>query len=1149
MHRFVHLHLHTEYSLLDGACRIRDNEGDFGSLIRKVLEYKMPAVAITDHGNMFGTIEFYRTCLEAGVKPIIGCEMYIAPRSRKERENESINQASNHLILIAKNETGYKNLMKLVSIGYLEGFYYRPRIDKQVLSSHTEGIIALSGCMKSEIARNILKQDFESAKRIASNFRDMFGKDNFYLEMMDNGINEQRIINSKLFEFSKELDIPLVATNDVHYINKEDAYLHEILLCIGTGKTLDDPNRMRFSTDQFYLRSPEEMHKIFKDIPEAIQNTLRVYEKCNLELDFQSIKLPEYKVPEGYSLSSYLRHLCEEGLKHRYPKFTKEIKDRLEYELAIVENMGFAGYFLIVWDFVEYARKNKIPVGPGRGSGAGSIIAYLLGITQIDPLKYGLLFERFLNPGRKSMPDLDIDFADTGRDKIIEYVKNKYGQSNVAQIITFGSMLARAVIHDVGRVLNIPLVEVNRLAKLIPFGETIYNSLKIVPELKKRYTTEPLIKQLFDIAKSLEGMKRHIGVHAAGIVITPSSMTDYTPFAKSSKGVVITQYEGESLVRLGLLKIDFLGLKTLTVIDQTLYKIKQLQHISIETNHIPLDDKKTFDLLTSGYSNGIFQLESIGMRDLLRKLKPTEFSDIIALVALYRPGPIGSGMVDEFIKRKHKERKIVYEHPLLEPFLKETYGVILYQEDVMKIAVSIAGFTPEEADILRKAMGKKIPEEIESLRDKFLNGARVKNIPKVKANKIFDQIVKFGGYGFNKSHATAYAFLAYWTAYLKANFPMEYMSALLTSEIGNTEKIKIYIEECKRMGIEILPPSVNESFVEFRIEGENKIRFSLLAIKNAGEKGVEIIISNRETQGPFKSFTDFCARIDPRYVNRRMIESLIKSGAFDCLEPNRRLLFEKLDYFLENASHLQKDFLKGQISLIDLKDTLKDERLGNVVPWSRDRILSLEKEVLGFYLSGHPLKPFVEEMKLYGVVNIEDLLRNEMISFNKIQVFTWGIITHLKKKRTRKGQWMAIFRLEDLTAHIEAVVFPSTYEKEDISDNLEEDSIVIVKGAISFENEKKKIVVSELIPFSQARQRLAKRMVLKLFATGLDESTLKEIDSIFKRYPGICEVNFKLNTKHNEEIEITSSRRINPTDTFIKEIERIIGSGNIYFSA
>lgn len=1142
---FVHLHLHTEYSLLDGACRILDNHRAPGNLIQRASQYKLAALGITDHGNMFGTIDFYQACVNSGIKPIIGCEVYVAPQSRYVKEGSSISEAANHLILLARDRTGYKNLMRLVSIGYLEGFYYRPRIDKEVLKDYSEGLVCLTGCLKSEFSRAILNDDQDKAKKAISFYGEIFGKENFYLELIDNGISEQRKVCRELIRLGKQMEIPLVATNDCHYVDKADAYAQEILLCIGTGRTLDDPSHLKFSTEEFYFKSPQEMKQIFAEVPEAISNTMEITEKCNLQLDFETIHLPDYKVPENYNLDEYLRNLCEQGLKKRYAEVTPDIRRRLDYELSVISRMGFASYFLIVWDFIEYAKRQKIMVGPGRGSGAGSFVAYLLGITELDPLKYGLLFERFLNPGRKSMPDLDIDFADNGRDRAIDYVKAKYGQKNVAQIITFGTMLARAVVRDTGRVLNVPLTEVDGIAKLIPFGETIQEALQLVPELNRRYETDGVVRNLLDTAQRIEGLKRHTGVHAAGIVITPGEMVNYVPLAKSGKNVVTTQYEDTALIRLGLLKIDFLGLRTLTVIDEALKLIsKRAKEAPKEPSDIPLDDGKTYKLLAEAKSAGVFQLESAGMRDLLRKLEPTEFSDLIALVALYRPGPIGSGMVDEFVARKHKRAKIDYEHPLLEPILKDTYGIILYQEDVMRIATELAGFTPEQADVLRQAMGKKIPIEIERQRENFVKGAGKEGISVGKANRIFDAMVKFGGYGFNKSHASAYALLAYQTAWLKANYPLEYMTVLLSSEMENTDKIVEYMAKCQQMGTAVLPPSVEKSFSEFRIEN-GSIRFGLLAIKNVGQGAIDSIVGARESEGVFKSLYDFCVQVDLRLVNRRTIESLIKAGCFDSLGQPRAQLFKGLDLVLEKASRAQKERLSGQTSFLDLVDsTFREvEELPPSKEWQENKLLAYEKEVLGFYVTGHPLARFSEEMKNYVSHSIDKL--RELGT--KSQVTIGGIISSLNKRKTKKGQLMAIFKLEDLTGMVEVVVFPEAYDN-GIGKYLRRDEMVIVKGRVNWWEEKPRIVASEVIPFSRAKELLIHQMTLKLSTAGLEEATLKKLKELFMKNRGSCQVNFSLSAPRNIIVNISSKIQVKLSDEFLEEVKKLVGRDSIQLS-
>lgn len=1142
---FVHLHLHTEYSLLDGACRILDNRRAPGNLIQRASQYRMPALGITDHGNMFGAIDFYQACVNSGIKPIIGCEVYVAPQSRHAKEGSSISEAANHLILLAKDRTGYENLMKLVSIGYLEGFYYRPRIDKEVLKDYSKGLVCLTGCLKGEVSGAILNDDLDKAKKAISFYGEIFCKENLYLELTDNGISEQKKVCRELIKLGRELGIPLVATNDCHYVDKADAYAQEILLCIGTGKTLDDPSHLKFSTEEFYFKSPQEMKQIFAEMPQAIKSTIEITEKCNLQLDFETIHLPEYKVPENYSLDEYLRNLCEQGLNKRYTEVTPDIRKRLDYELSVITRMGFASYFLIVWDFIEYAKRQKIMVGPGRGSGAGSLVAYVLGITELDPLKYGLLFERFLNPGRKSMPDLDIDFADNGRDRVIDYVKEKYGQKNVAQIITFGTMLARAVVRDTGRVLNIPLPEVDGIAKLIPFGETIQGALQLVPELKSRYETDGVVRNLLDMAQRIEGIKRHTGVHAAGIVIAPGEMVNYVPLAKSGKNVVTTQYDDTALIKLGLLKIDFLGLRTLTVIDEALKLIsKRAKEAPREPSDIPLDNRKTYKLLAEAKSAGVFQLESAGMRDLLRKLEPTEFSDVIALVALYRPGPIGSGMVDEFVARKHKRAKISYEHPLLEPILRDTYGVILYQEDVMRIATELAGFTPEQADVLRQAMGKKVPEEIERQRENFVKGAGNKGISTGKSNRIFDAMVKFGGYGFNKSHASAYALLAYQTAWLKANYPLEYMTVLLSSEMENTDKIVEYISECHQMGITVLPPSVEKSFSEFRIEN-GSIRFGLLAIKNVGQGAIDSIVGARESGEAFTSLYDFCVRVDSRLVNRRAIESLIKAGCFDLLGQPRAHLFKGLDLVLEKASRAQKERLSGQTSFLALADsTVRGvEELPPSKEWQENKLLAYEKEVLGFYITGHPLARFAEEMKNYVSHSIDKLQELGTES----QVSIGGIIGSLEKKKTKKGQLMAIFGLEDLTGMVEVIVFPEAYEN-GIGKYLHRDELFIVKGKLNWREEKARIVASEVIPFSRAREHFIHQMTLKLSTAGLEEDTLKKLKELFEKNRGNCQVNFNLSAPRNKPMKISSKIQVKLSDELLEEVERLLGRDSIQLS-
>ncbi|MDD5097294.1 MAG: DNA polymerase III subunit alpha, partial [Candidatus Omnitrophica bacterium] len=899
--QFIHLHLHTQYSLLDGACRIPE-------ILSIAKSFKMDSLAITDHGSMSGAIDFYLEARKTGIKPIIGCEVYVAPQSRLNKSSSSIIDAAHHLILLARNEEGYRNLMKLVSIGYLEGFYYRPRIDKEVLAQYAKGLIASSACLKGEISVLLTQKRFNDALKIADTYQNILGKGNFYLEIQANSIAEQKIVNEGMLKISKELGIPLVATNDVHYPTKDKSLAHEALLCIQTQTTLDDPNRMRFQGDDFYFRSPEEMIHLFRDCPEAIKNTLEIAERCNLELDFSQMHLPKYIPPENKDKEEFLLQLCNKGIANKELKNNPEVDKRLSHELKIIKDMGFISYFLIVWDFIHYAKSQGIPVGPGRGSAAGSLVSFLLGITDLNPLNYGLLFERFLNPERMGLPDIDIDFCYERRNEVINYVTKKYGQENVAQIITFGTMQARAVLRDVGRVMGIAYADVDRIAKMIPaeLDITLKKALESEPELNNLYKNDPQITKLINTALSLEGLNRHASIHAAGVVIADKPLDNYTPIFKTADDQITTGYSMGILEKIGLLKVDFLGLRTLTVIDETLKLIKKTRNIEIDIEKLPLDDKNTYSLLASSHTIGIFQVESSGMRDLLKKLIPERFEDLIALLALYRPGPIGSGMLDDFMKRKHGVIPIKYEHPKLEPILKETYGIMVYQEQIMQIASALAGFSLAQADILRKAMGKKIPEVMEKERKNFLNGCIKNGIRESTASKIFDLIEYFSGYGFNKSHSTAYALISYRTAYLKANYPVEFMAALLTSERDNTDKIVEYVNEAGRMGLKVMPPDINESEVLFKVVDEKTISFGLLAVKNVGKGAAESICQARG-KNKYSSLEDLTTRLDLRLANRKVLESLIKCGAMDYFGLFGAKMFASLDIILETAQKAQKE--------------------------------------------------------------------------------------------------------------------------------------------------------------------------------------------------------------------------------------------------
>jgi DNA polymerase-3 subunit alpha len=1155
----VHLHNHTEYSLLDGACRLTDDRGKPAELLHLISkEYKMPALAITDHGNMYGAMEFYSVCRESGIKPIVGCEVYMANGSRFNKEYKKGSDIENyfHLTLLAKNFEGYQNLMYLVSQGFLEGFYYKPRIDKELLKKHHEGIIALSGCLAGEVANCLMKDKYEQAKNIAAEYRDIFGAENFYIEIMDNGLEEQKRIIPQLMELSAKTGIPLVATNDCHYLRKEDAYDHDVLLCIGTGRTLDEPGRMRFSSNQFYYRSPQEMIELFNYIPEATKNTLAIAEKVGLDISFDQLLLPSYPVPEGFTAETYLKKLCLEGLQRRYGTPGEVHIKRLEHELFIINKMGFAPYFLIVWDFIHYAKSVGIPVGPGRGSGAGAIVAYTLGITDICPLKYGLIFERFLNPDRRSMPDLDIDFADAGRGRVIEYVIQKYGKDNCAQIITFGSMQARLVIRDVGRVMGFTPGETDRIAKMVPFGSNIYTALQTVPELKALTNSDERLKKLLSSSQKLEGLKRHTGVHAAGMLIAKEAITKFSPLAKGSKDVVTTQYDGTILPKLGLLKVDFLGLRTLTIIDDCVKMIKADKNPDFDLKVIDLTDEKTFKLLSDARTLGVFQLESKGMRDILRKLKPTDIEDIIALNALYRPGPIGSGMIDDFISRKHGHSKIKYDHLILEPVLKDTYGVILYQEQVMRIATDLAGFTAGQADGLRKAMGKKIPEEIEKQRENFVSGAKSKNIERRLAEKVFDQIVHFGGYGFNKSHAAAYGMVSFQTAFLKANYPIEYMTALLNSEIGRSvtgkedeeSKLSTYIQDSDKIGIKLLVPDVQNSQEKFSIEGES-IRFGLTAVKNVGEGGAESIVRARADKGSFKSWEEFMGRVDLHAANRKTLESLIKAGAFDCFGTNylstRAELMAKLDSSLESAQSQNKDLVIGQGSLFEPEAFAPhiDSKI-KVEPWSEHDTLSFEKEVLGFYLSGHPLAQHQHELVAYSQYRLDKLPPGAEDSRSAPLVRLAGMIANAKKLVTKeKKEPYARFKLEDIYGEIEVVVFPKSYAA-GMAKYIVPGAIVVVKGRLVGRDGSNELLAEEMMTMHEAKQRIAPlsgSIHIKLSPVGLEDNSIDKIKQIIGAHPGQSPVILDVSVPNQGEYAIDTAMSVKYSQKFFADIENLLG--------
>jgi len=1154
---FVHLHNHTEYSLLDGSVRLtkKGKPMELFNLIGK--EYKMPALAITDHGNMYGAMEFYWACEKSGIKPIIGCEVYVAKKSRFDKDKDS--GGYNHLILLAKDLEGYKNLMHLVSLGFTEGFYYKPRVDKELIAKYSKGLICSSACLAGEVPSLLASGNVKEAKKVAAEYRDMFGEGNYYIELMDNGLEEQKKLIAPLIELSKDTGIPLVATNDCHFLKKEDAKYHDILLCINMNKTVNDPDRMRFGSDLFYYRSPEEMIQTFSYVPEAIKNTLVITEKINLKITSDQLLLPNYTVPEGFTPETYLEKLCQEGLVRRYGNIKKEQNDRLNHELGIINKMGFASYFLIVWDFIKYSKDHGIPVGPGRGSGAGSIVAYTLGITDICPLRYDLLFERFLNPERISMPDLDIDFADFGRDKVIEYVRDKYGHNNCAQIITFGSMQSKMVVKDVARALGFSATEGQKIANFIPFGASIPDAMMESEELQKAIKSDEKVAELIKIAGKLEGIKRHTGVHAAGMVVANEDIRNYSPLSKGAKDIITTQYDGTVLPQLGLLKVDFLGLKTLTIIDDAVKLIREKEK-DFDIDKISLEDKKTYKLLQEAKTFGVFQLESSGMKDLIRRLKPTNIDDVIALIALYRPGPMGAGMLDIFVDCKHGRKDISYDHPLQEPILKNTYGVILYQEQVMKMAIAIGGFTPGQADGLRKAMGKKNHDEMQKQRVKFVEGAKEKKIDAKIAEKIYDNMEKFAGYGFNKSHSAAYGFVSYRTAYLKAHYPLEYMTALLNSEVGGSKakagevkKLVEYIEDAKEFGIKVLPPDIQFSSPKFTVEGKN-IRYGLLGIKNVGESAAEEILKAREKSGKFESFDDFLSKVDLSTVNKKAVESLAKAGTFDGFGKNklqiRAEIIENIEQIISAAVKNKKEaetdqgFLFEPAEIISNKNNVSET---NVMPLDETLSLEYEKEVLDFYLSGHPLEKYKRDLIAFSKYRLDKIpvppegtdLKNAKL------VRVAGMITSVKKLTTKEEKKAyATFKIEDLYGNLECVMFPKTYKI--LGDILLEKNVVVVKGKLLNNKGFVKIAVEEIYSVEEAKKKylpFSGTLYVQVSEVALDDELSEKIINIISKYPGKSKVYLNVKDYQTGDYSIETGYTVKCSDECIKELDGLLGEG------
>lgn len=1155
---FVHLHVHTQYSLLDGANRISD-------LVHRVKELGMNSVAITDHGVMYGVVEFYKEAVKNGIKPIIGCEVYTAKRSMQDKQ-PGIDSDYGHLVLLAKNNTGYKNLMKIVTLGFTEGYYYKPRVDYTTLEKYSEGIIALSACLSGDIPAAILNNDYDRAIELANRLNGIFGQDNFYLELQHNGIREQSLVNQQLIKLSGELNIPLVATNDAHYLLKESAKSHEVLLCIQTGKTINDENRMHFDTDELYIKSPEEMYEHFKNVKAALDNTAKIAERCNVELEFGKLHLPAFTVEEGYDPYEYLKEKCYKGLTDRYgDNCDKSIAERLEYELNVIKNMGYVDYFLIVWDFIRYARENGIMVGPGRGSAAGSLVSYSLGITSVDPLKYNLLFERFLNPERISMPDIDIDFCYERRQEVIDYVVSKYGKDKVSQIITFGTMAARAAIRDVGRALDIPYGDVDVIAKMIPFqiGMTIGKALDINPELKKKYQDEEQTRQLIDMAISLEGLPRHASTHAAGVVISKEPIVEYVPLQLNDNNVT-TQFTMGLLEELGLLKMDFLGLRTLTVIRDAVNLVEQGYNKKIDMMEIDYDDKNVYKMIGEGKTVGLFQLESGGMTQFMKELQPTSLEDIIAGNSLYRPGPMDQ--IPRYIRNKNNPKLIKYDHPLLENILNVTYGCMVYQEQVMQIVRELAGYSMGRSDLVRRAMSKKKVAVMEEERKNFIYGitdedgneivrGAVKNgVDEVTANKIFDEMMDFASYAFNKSHAAAYAVVTYQTAWLKYYYPVEFMAASLNSFLGSSDKVSQYVNECRVLNIKVLPPDVNESNVKFTVVN-NKIRFGLAAVKNVGENAVQSLIDERNRDGSFTSFLDFCRRIEGRDVNKRCIESLIKSGAFDSLGIYRSKLMAVYERFLEGIMQSRKKNFDGQMSIFDFMEEEPQEAMAEEYPdipeYPAKSLLAMEKEMLGLYVSGHPLSEYQDSLN--GNVNLysKDLFMSSneddpnavKVEARKLEdsmrVVVGGIINSRKTKTTKNNNMMAFVELEDLYGTMELIVFPAILEK--YSPLLQPESIVLVNGRLSMrEDEQPKIICEEVLPIKSMEQK----GLYMTFDNRLSKEEGVSLRALLKYFSGSTPTYISIKNE-NKFKKLDRQYWIDVNNVIMEELESRLGKGNI----
>ena len=1142
---FVHLHNHSDYSLLDGAQTVQ-------TLVNTIDDLGMDSVALTEHGNLFSVLPYYKSAKKAGIKPIIGCEVYVAVGSRFDKKvRPDGGWGNNHLVLLAQNYKGYQNLMKLVTHGYLEGFYYRPRIDMELIEKYSEGIICLSGCLKGEIPEKMLKGDWDGAKNKALEFSRIFG-DRFYLEVQNHGIPDEIKNIENMKKLASELNLPLVCTNDAHYAKHEHWEAHDVHICLGTGKERDDPKRLRYATPEFYFKTQDQMYKMFKDVPNAFENTAKIAESIDIELPMGEYHLPNFPIPKDFASqdpNNYLKALCLDGVEKRYGDISPEINTRLNHELNVINKMGFAGYFLITADFVKYAKDNLIPVGPGRGSAAGSLVSYSLGITTIDPMRHQLLFERFLNPERISMPDIDIDFCIERRGEVIDYIKDQYGDNSVTQIITFGKMKARQVVRDVGRVLGYTFGEIDKLAKMIPttLNITLKEALEQSPELKNASENE--FKEVMDYSRVLEGMNRHASIHAAGVVIAPGELTDYVPLYKSPQGDITSQYDMKGLEELGLLKLDFLGLRNLTVIDKTIKLIEQ-KGDKIDIEKIPLDNTKVYTLFAKGLTTGVFQFESSGMREFLKKLKPTVIEDLIAMNALYRPGPMKN--IDDFISRKHGNKKIDYPHSSMEPILKETYGIIVYQEQVMQIANEIAGFSLGEADIMRRAMGKKIKKLMDELKVKFIDGAKEKNgIPKEKGKEIYELIERFAEYGFNKSHSTAYAYVAYQTAWLKAHYPAEFMSANLTSEMSNIDRIVILINECRKLDIDVNPPDINISDINFRPINDNTISFGLNAIKNVGTKALEKIVEARKKHKKFNNIFDFTSSVSLQTVNKKVLESLNMAGALDSLDGNRAQKDLSVEVALKYGQTIQENKAKNQVDLFGTSENSESENsfipsLPNIEEWEDEKILEKEKEVLGMYLSGQPLLKFAEDLEEFTTYDFSDNIIDK--KYEKVRI--GGTISEIKHHRDKKGNQMAFFKLDCLGGQAEILAFSDTFSK--YKEFLKNDQVVFISGKPTDESEfsELKLIADEIVSIDMAREIFSKNINILIDLN--NQNSVEDIDklrNISEKYKGDCGLmfHFKQTTGRNQRV-YAHNIKVSTENDFLQECRKVFGKEKVWVS-